>query len=87
MKVQVLHVLEDVNNLSSEQAEAELKRKMRTISVSKGSHHMLASNRHLSLSAKMNRTEKEDTGKSMKNALHVLRYAKRHLSGRSDVEQ
>ena len=24
---------------------------------------------------------KEDTGKSMKNALHVLRYAKRHLSG------
>ena len=30
---------------------------------------------------------KEDTGKSMKNTLHVLRYAKRHLSGRSDVEQ
>ena len=30
---------------------------------------------------------KEDTGKCMKNALHVLRYAKRHLSGRSDVEQ
>ena len=29
----------------------------------------------------------KDTGKSMKNALHVLRYAKRHLSGRSDVEQ
>ena len=29
---------------------------------------------------------KEDTGKSM-NALYVLRYAKRHLSGRSDVEQ
>ena len=24
---------------------------------------------------------KEDTGKSMKNALHVQRYAKRHLSG------
>ena len=24
---------------------------------------------------------KEDTGKSMKKALHVLRYAKRHLSG------
>ena len=31
--------------------------------------------------------KKEDTGKSMKNALHVLRYAKRHLSGRSYVEQ
>ena len=30
---------------------------------------------------------KEDTGKSMKNALYVLGYAKRHLSGRSDVEQ
>ena len=30
---------------------------------------------------------KEDTGKSMKNTLYVLQYAKRHLSGRSDVEQ
>ena len=30
---------------------------------------------------------KEDTGKSMKNALHVLQYAKRHLLGRSDIEQ
>ena len=30
---------------------------------------------------------KEDTGKSMKNALYVLWYAKRHLSGRSDVER
>ena len=30
---------------------------------------------------------KEDTGKSMKNALYVLWYAKRHLSGRSNVEQ
>ena len=30
---------------------------------------------------------KEDTGKSMKNALYVLRYAKRHLSGWSDVKQ
>ena len=30
---------------------------------------------------------KEDTGKSMKNVLYVLRYAKRHLSCRSDVEQ
>jgi len=29
---------------------------------------------------------KEDTGKSLKNALHVLRYAKRHLSGWSDVK-
>ena len=30
---------------------------------------------------------KEDAGKSMKNALYVLRYAKRHLSGQNDVEQ
>ena len=30
---------------------------------------------------------KEDTGKSMKNALYVLWYAKRHQSGQSDVEQ
>ena len=30
---------------------------------------------------------KEDTGKSMKNALYVLRYAKRHVSARSDVKQ
>ena len=30
---------------------------------------------------------KEDTVKSMKNALYVLQYAKRHFSGRSDVEQ
>ena len=29
---------------------------------------------------------KEDTGKSMKNALYVLRYAKRHLSGRSNIK-
>ena len=27
----------------------------------------------------------KDIGKSMKNALYVLRYAKRHLSGRSDI--
>ena len=30
---------------------------------------------------------KEDTGKSLKNALHVLQYAKRHLSGLSDLKQ
>ena len=31
--------------------------------------------------SKDERDTKEDTGKSMKNALYVLRYAKRHLSG------
>ena len=30
---------------------------------------------------------KEDTGKCMKNALYVLRYAKRHLSDQSDTKQ
>ena len=30
---------------------------------------------------------KEDTGKSLKNTLHVLWYAKRHLSHLSDIEQ
>jgi len=30
---------------------------------------------------------KEDTGKSLKNLLHILQCAKRHLSGWSDVEQ
>ena len=30
---------------------------------------------------------KKDTGKSQKNALYILQYTKRHLSGRSDIEQ
>ena len=30
---------------------------------------------------------KEDTSKSMKSTLYVLRYAKRHLLGRSNVKQ
>ena len=30
---------------------------------------------------------KQDTSKSMKNALYILWYAKRHHSGRSDVKQ
>ena len=30
---------------------------------------------------------KEDTGKSMKNALYKLRYDKRHQSGQSSVKQ
>ena len=49
----------------------------------KGNHHVLPPNQHFSLLAKM----KEDTGKSMKNALYVMRYAKRYLSGRSNVKQ
>ena len=30
---------------------------------------------------------KEDTSKSMKNVLYILRYAKRHVSSWSDIEQ
>ena len=30
---------------------------------------------------------KENTGKSMKNALYIVWYAKRHLSGQSNIEQ
>jgi len=30
--------------------------------ISKGSHHMLSLNQHISLSAKMNETKKDDTG-------------------------
>ena len=41
---------------------------------------MLPPNRHFAVS-KDEWDTKEDTGKSMKNALYVLRYAKRHLSG------
>ena len=37
--------------------------------------------------SKDQRETKKDTGKSMKNALYVLQYAKRHLSGQSDIEQ
>ena len=49
--------------------------------------HRATANRHFRLSAKRNGTQKEDKGKSMMHALYVLRYAKRHVSGRSDVEQ
>ena len=45
---------------------------------------MLPPNLHFSLSEW---DTKEDTGKSMKNALYVLWYAKSHLLGRSEVEQ
>ena len=37
--------------------------------------------------SKDERDTKEDAGKSMKNALYALQYAKKHLSGRSDVKQ
>ena len=56
--------------------------KIRMIFVTKGSHHMLPPNRHFSLSAKMNGTQRRPlVRKSMKNSLYILRYAKRHLLG------
>ena len=46
---------------------------------------MLLPNRRFLLSANKDEWDtKEDTGKSIKNALYVLRYAKRHLSGQSN---
>ena len=62
--------------------------KIRMISVTNGSHHVLSipPNRHFAVSKDEWDTE-EDTGKSMKNTLHMPRYAKRHLSGQSDVKQ
>jgi len=50
------------------------------ISVTNGSHHMPAAKSTLFVVNKEWDT-KEDTGKSMKNALYVQRYGKRHLSG------
>jgi len=55
-----------------------------TKNFQRGSHHVQPLNQHFSLSEW---NTKEDTGKSMKNALYALQYAKRHLSAQSDVEQ
>jgi len=61
--------------------------KYRQFPLHTGSHHVLPPNQHLSLSAKMNGTQRSILGNSLKNALHVLRYAKRHLLGWSNVKQ
>jgi len=45
----------------------------------KGSHHMPATKLTLLTVSKDEWDTKEDAGKSMKNALHTLQYAKRHL--------
>ena len=47
---------------------------------------MLPPNQHFAIS-KGEWDTKENTGKSMKNALYLLRYAKKHLLGQSNVEQ
>ena len=49
--------------------------------------HSATTNRHLGLVSKKKWDTKEDKGEPMMRTLYVLRYAKRHVSGRSDVEQ
>jgi len=58
--------------------------KNQMIFILKGTHHVLPPNQHVSLSAKMNDTL---VSKSMKNALYVLWYAKRHILGWSDTKK
>ena len=74
------------NHLKSTSANKIATMKNTTISVTNGSHHVLSPIQHFAVS-KDEWDTKEDTGKSMKNALHVLRYAKRHLLDRSNVGQ
>jgi len=57
--------------------------KLRTISVTNGSHYMPTTIRHFLRWAKMNGTQSN----SMKSVLHVQQYGKRYFSGWSDVEQ
>jgi len=51
-----------------------------------GSHHMLPPIRHFA-DSKDEWNTKEDTDKFLKNALCILRYTKRHLSGWNNVKQ
>jgi len=57
------------------------------ISVTDGSHHVATAKSTLFVVNKDEWDTKEDTGKSMKNALHAQRYGKRHLSGCSKVKK
>jgi len=52
-----------------------------------GSHHVSTTKSTLFVVNKDEWYTKEDRGKSMKNALYVQRYGKRHLLGWSDIEQ
>jgi len=51
------------------------------ISITNGSLHMPTKKLTLFMESKDEWDTKEDTGKTMKNALHVLWYGKRNLSG------
>jgi len=52
-----------------------------------GSYHISTTKSTLFVESKDEWDIKEGTGKPMKNALHVQRYSKRHLSGWSNVKQ
>jgi len=52
-----------------------------TISVTNGSHHVPTTKSKLFMVNKDKWDTKEGRGKSMKNALYVQRYGKRHLLG------
>jgi len=57
------------------------------ISAKKGSHHVPPPNGTLFTVSKDEWYTKEDTGKSIKNALCAHQYAKRHLSGWNNVKK
>jgi len=61
--------------------------KLRTISITNGSHHVPTTKSTLSVESRDEWNTKEGTGKSMKNALHVQQYGIRYLYGWSDVKQ
>jgi len=76
-----------IQQYESKTVEKELfqsKKPLQTISVTKGNHHVQST---LFVVNKDEWDTKEGLGKSMKNALYVQWYGKRHLSGWSDVEQ
>jgi len=52
-----------------------------------GSHHVPTTNSAPFVVSKDEWDANKSTGKCMKNALHVQRYGKRHLSGCSDMKQ
>jgi len=52
-----------------------------TISITNGSRHVPTTKSTLFVESKDEWDTKEGTGKSIKNALHVQWYGKKHLSG------
>jgi len=56
-------------------------------SITNGSHHVPTTKSALFVESKDEWNTKDDTGKSMKNALHAQWYGKRHLSSWSNIKQ